>query len=355
MIQLARMIDANLNRASEGLRMMEDVARFVLSSHDLAAECKGLRHALRGYAQSLAGSLQGFDSAALLASRDTPGDVGTGISTPTEYQRPTMAAVVSAAGARTAEALRVLEEAAKLAGAAAAAKEAEAARYRTYDLHKRLALALGSGLARQWHLCVLITQSLCTHMPWQQVASHALAGGADCLQLREKTLDGGELLRRAGELVAIARPHGAAVFINDRPDIALLAGAEGVHVGQGDLPLSQVRRLAGARLLVGVSTGCLDEARAAAGEGADVCGVGPMFQTQTKHKPVLAGPRYLADYLADPQAGRVPHLAIGGIGPENVSQLARVGCRGVAVSSCVCSAADPAEVCRRLRRELLGE
>lgn len=332
---------------------MEDVARFAITSESLCADCKSLRHALREIGESLAAHAPWLDPTARLAARDTPGDVGTSISTPLEARRENLASIVSAAGSRTTEALRVIEESAKLAGAGEAASKAEASRYLAYDLHRRIALALGASRGVQWKLCVLVTESLCTHHPWVVIVKKAIEGGADCFQLREKSLADSALLSRARELISIARPAGASVVINDRPDIALLAGADGVHVGQEDLPVAAVRRLAGASLLVGVSTTNLDQARAAALAGADMCGVGPMFETRTKHKPILAGPQYLSAYLADEGVSRIPHLAIGGIGPENVRTLGKLGCRGVAVSSGVCSAADPAEVCRSLRRELL--
>jgi thiamine-phosphate pyrophosphorylase len=175
------------------------------------------------------------------------------------------------------------------------------------------------------------------------------------VQLREKALEGGELLARARRLVEIVREVRGeeraglpAVVVNDRPDVALLAGADGVHLGQTDLPIAEVRRLAGFRLLVGVSTANLEQARAAVRGGADYCGVGPMFATRTKDKPVLSGPEYLRGYVGDPATSLRPHLAIGGITPENVGRLYEVGCRGIAVSAVVCGAEDPAGVCRAL-------
>jgi thiamine-phosphate pyrophosphorylase len=192
---------------------------------------------------------------------------------------------------------------------------------------------------------VLLTESLCAHHPWDRVAQLALEGGADCLQLREKNLDGGALLRRARVLLELAKPHGASVIINDRADIALAAGAHGVHLGQTDLSVSHVRVIAGRRLLIGVSTSNLEEARVAVRAGADYCGVGPMFPTTTKHKDVIVGPDYLKQYLADPLASRVPHLAIGGIDADRASTLLQVGCRGIAVSSAVCGHSNPRDAC----------
>lgn len=330
-----RMLDANLNRAREALRVMEDVARFVLSDADLAAAFKNARHAIRDIADAA-----GLDPLWLAASRDTPGDVGTSLTTAGETSRQTTADIAIAAGKRAGEALRVIEEAAKIA-ASPAASQAKSLRYTVYELEKRLTLSLGTGRARQWRLCVLITESLCNGRPWETIASAALAGGADCLQLREKDIPSGELLARARRLVALCREHHAACIINDRPDIAIQSGADGVHIGQQDVPVADIRRLAGTRLLVGVSTTNMAQARQAARDGADYTGCGPMFPTTTKHKPDLAGPAYLALYLDDPQTARIPSLAIGGITPSNIHELTAIGCRGVAVSSAVCSAPEP--------------
>jgi len=113
--------------------------------------------------------------------------------------------------------------------------------------------------------------------------------------------------------------------------------------------------MAGRGLRIGVSTENLEQARDAAEQGADLCGVGPMFPTTTKEKPRLAGPAYLAAYLAEPATARLPHLAIGGITPANVIELARAGCRGVAVSSVVCSSPAPDEAVGALRRVLVPQ
>ncbi len=339
-----RMIDASANRAREALRVMEDVARFVLDDADLSASLKNIRHDLGVALGDTA------NAGALLAARDTPGDVGTAISTPGEYRRENMGSVAAAAAKRLTEALRSIEECLKIGPDGGGAKAIEALRYRAYDVEKRLLLALGTGRARQWKLCVLITEPLC-ELPWEEVVHQAIEGGADCLQLREKSLSDAALLRRARRLVAITREMSreVSVVINDRPDIAILSGADGVHVGQEDLPIEEIRKLAGFSLLIGISTGSIDRALAAARAGADTCGVGPMFQTTTKDKPTLAGPAYLREYLANPATARVPHLAIGGITPENIAQLAAVGCQGVAVSAAVIKKQRPAVACRALR------
>ncbi len=349
---VARIIDANANRAREALRVLEDIARFALDDAELSASLKSLRHDLRAALDGLS-----IDKAVLLSSRDTEGDVGTAITTPAEYARTGLRDVALAAASRLTEALRSIEEAAKAIPASSTsainpaktpAAAFESLRYRAYSVEKSLILKLRDTTCPQWRLCVLITRSLCVHHDWLEVARRAIDGGADCVQLREKSLDGVPLLDAARRLVELARPRRVHVVINDRSDIALLSGADGVHLGQTDLSVADVRQLAGFRLLVGVSTGTIQQAHAAANSGADSCGVGPMFPTTTKEKPIISGPAYLREYLRDPRSSPLPHLAIGGITPANIHELVAVGCRGVAVSSVVCGAHDPAQVCRQL-------
>jgi thiamine-phosphate pyrophosphorylase len=213
-----------------------------------------------------------------------------------------------------------------------------------------LVLSLPTGIAPQWQLCVLVTGALCVHHSWEGVVEGAIAGGADCIQLREKDLCDSEVLGRAMRLVEMCRgaPHRVATIVNDRGDIAMASGADGVHLGQGDLPVRRARAMLGSGMLIGVSTSSVGEAREAKRLGADYIGLGPMFSTTTKVKDRLAGPGLVREVLADEVLASVPHLAIGGITPERMPELRRAGVRGVAVSSVVCGAEDPAEVCRAL-------
>lgn len=153
----------------------------------------------------------------------------------------------------------------------------------------------------------------------------------------------------------MGRGNGVGIVVNDRLDVALLAGATGVHVGQRDFAVEDVRRVAGHRLLVGVSCASVEQARRAASAGADYLGLGPMFASQTKIKPELAGPELVRGVLGEPVAGGLPHLAISGITPGNVDELVTAGVRGVAVSSAVCSSEDPAGACRTILARLPRE
>lgn len=364
MSSVLRILDANTNRAREALRVMEEAARFLLNDAELAEPIKQLRH-------DLAAALSALPN--LEANRDTPGDVGTAITTPAEQSRAGVADVAAAAGKRLSEALRAIEEYGKTlppppAGRADLSpyvpfsQKIEQLRYRGYAIEQRLNVALAAGRAEPWKLCLLLTESLCKR-PWRDVLRQSLDAGVDSVQLREKELDDSELLDRAAYVVEQCHANsgggsrggsGAAVIVNDRPDLALLAGADGVHVGQHDLPPEAIRRLAGSQLLVGVSTSNPDEARAAKQAGADYVGLGPMFPTTTKHKPVLAGPEYLRAFLADEQLHGLSHLAIGGITPDNLPELVDAGVRGVAVSSVVCGAGEPGTVVKRLLRSWDG-
>ncbi len=331
MASVLRILDANANRTREALRVMEEAARFILDDASLVQAIKQLRHDFsHAVTQSAA-------CAAMEAHRDTPGDVGTTLTTAGEQTRHSAADVALAAGKRLSESLRAMEEYAKTIDPALAS-QLEAMRYRGYRIEQQLNAAMAAGQARQWQLCVLISECLCPGSDWLAIARQAIAGGADCLQLREKDMDAGQLLTRARALVALARPAGVSVIINDRPDVALLAQADGVHLGQQDLPCAEVRKLAGRQLIIGVSTSRLEEAIQAHADGADYCGVGPMFNTTTKHKDVIVGPAYLKAYLA---WNKLPHLAIGGITPQNLPTLIEAGAQGVAVSSAVCAAGDP--------------
>lgn len=332
-----RIIDANANRAREALRVLEEAARFVVEDESIAFDLKQMRH-------DLASALP--DMLDLIGHRDTPGDVGTTLTTDAEQSRSGLADVIVAAGGRLAEALRAIEEYSKLVelgpGFAELARVAERVRYRGYDITQRLILALGQP-HRQWRLCLLLTQSLCK-LDWRDVLDQTITNGADCIQVREKDLGAGPLLGHMHEVIELVAGR-ANTIVNDRPDVAVLAGADGVHLGQNDLSPAEARKIVGPRMLIGVSTSNLDQARQAKADGADYCGVGPMYETTTKHKPDLAGPGYLRDYVA---WDGLPHLAIGGISTDNIGQLVEAGCHGVAVSSAICSAEDPAAVTTRL-------
>ena len=338
------MLDANANRAREALRVMEDYTRFALNDEALSSELKHIRHAL---AATLGGALH-IDDAMLC--RDTEHDIGTAIKTDRELLRESLASVVTAAGKRLSEALRVLEECAKTM-APAAATQLEQLRYRGYTLEKTLNAITGQNNLRkkfeQVRLYVLITDALCHSSVgrgggWENVLDQILSVAQDfslCVQLREKNIPDAEFLRRAKIVANKCRQHHAISIINDRPDIAILANADGVHLGQDDLPCSEAKKLLGHNKIIGISTESLAQATAALHDGATYIAVGPMFPTQTKQKPRIVGPQYAAEAQ---QKIPLPLVPIGGITLENLQQLG-TGIHRVAVCSAIISQPNPAD------------
>ena len=336
-----RILDANANRAREALRVMEDYARFILNSPSLSADLKSIRHDLATVLLPVLGDA--------IIHRDTVGDVGTTNKTAAELVREDTGHVVIAAGKRFGEAIRCLEEFAKTTDPAIAAK-LESIRYRFYTLEQTLALTLhATNRFRAVRLYVLITQSHCAGRPWQQVAEQAIAGGADCLQLREKDLDAGDLLIRAREFVALCRKHNVISIINDRVDVALAANADGVHLGQTDLPARDARRILGRSGIVGVSTHCIEHARQAVLDGAHYIGVGPVFRSPTKPRDILPGLDYARQVAAEIT---IPAVAIAGINAQNIAQVMSTGLRAVAVTAAVTEQPDVAGAARQLKNAI---
>lgn len=339
-----RILDANLNRAREALRAIEDYARFVLDDRDAVQHAKALRHDLRQIVEAA-----GPDE--LLAARDILNDVGRDAKTAGELQRATTDDVMRAAFARLTEAGRVLGEYGKLLSPAAA-DMAEKLRYQAYELEQRVVLrGMLRARFRRVRLYVILTEALCTG-GWYETAEAALRGGAGCLQLREKNLSDAELLRRARRLRELTRQHEALLVINDRPDVARLCGADGVHVGQDDLPVHAVRRIAGAQLLVGKSTHTPEQFDAALAEEPDYLAVGPMFASPTKPQDHIAGPQTLAEVAGRTQ---VPLVGIGGVTANNAAAVMRAGAGCVCACAAVISADDPQRAAASLLDALPNE
>jgi thiamine-phosphate pyrophosphorylase len=180
-----------------------------------------------------------------------------------------------------------------------------------------------------------------------EVLGAALAGGVDVVQLREKHVDDEALIALARDAVALCVNEGALLIVNDRPQVALAAQADGVHVGQEDMPVADVRRLVGEEMLIGLSTHAPAEIDAAA--GVDYLGVGPVHATPTKPGRPAVGlelVRYAARHAPK------PCFAIGGIDSENVGAVLAAGATRVAVVRAIAQAEDPEQAARALRRAL---
>jgi thiamine-phosphate pyrophosphorylase len=334
-----RLIDAAANRAREGLRVVEDFVRFVWDDRHLMAQLKQLRH-------ELAVVLLRLSVEDLLASRDTIGDVGTSVSTAAENNRADAASVVAANFKRLQEALRSIEEFGKVLDPTMAA-QVEQLRYRAYTLERAVA-ATTVGLRRlaDARLYVLIDgrDSLDT---FTELVGTLVSAGVDVLQLRDKQLTDRELLARAHRLRELTIDTQTLFIMNDRPDLAVLAEADGAHVGQDELSVSACRAIVGPRALIGVSTHSLEQARQAVLDGANYLGVGPTFASRTKRfdEGVLQGTDLLKAVHAE--VG-LPAFAIGGIDRGNLQQVLDTGFTRVAVSGAVLSAELPGDAARQM-------
>ena len=329
--RVERLIDANLDRAREGLRVLEDWARFGLDRPDLVARSKDLRQRL--------GRLH-RDSYKL--ARDTATDRTAGLGHPYQAERTAPQQVVAANGARVQEALRVLEEFGRGIDPPLAA-EAARSRYLLYDLERDLLHsdrdgASRRGLLERCSLYLIVGSGAAS----QATVAAALEAGVRIVQYRAKQQDVGiddrQRLVEALALRQLCHRHGALFLVNDRVDLALAVEADGVHLGQGDLPLAQARRLLGPGRLIGCSTHALPQLRQAVAEGCDYLGVGPVHATPTKPGREPVGLAYVA---AAAKECPVPFFAIGGIDGPNLPAVLAAGARRVAVVRAITAATDP--------------
>ncbi len=186
-----------------------------------------------------------------------------------------------------------------------------------------------------------------------EIVREAVAGGATCVQLREKHGSSREFLEEAQAVQAVLRGTGVPLIINDRVDIALAVGAEGVHLGQQDMPIQAARRLGPPGWIIGVSAESLEDAIRAEQEGADYIGVSPVFATPTKTDTAV--PLGLAGLREIRAAVKIPLVAIGGMHAGNARDVIRAGADGLAVVSAIVAADSPREAARALRREIEAE
>ncbi len=332
-VALYRLLDANLDRAREGLRVIEEWCRFGLENRELSAQCKTLRQ-----------ELALWHRAELRNQRDTPNDVGTTLTTQLETERRDIRAVLQANLARVQEALRVLEEYGKLYDTTFALHMKEA-RYQVYTLEQ--------ALLPQAHHKKLVTSHLylvtSPNPNLLEIVEAALQGGLRLVQLREKTASSREILALGAQMRVLCDRYDALFILNDRPDLALALKADGVHLGQEDAPISLARQLLGPTALIGQSTHDPEQAERAVADGADYIGVGPVYATPTKAGRLPVGLDYVR-YCS--QNIRIPGFAIGSMDAATIPSVQAVGAKSVAVVRAIMEAADPKTVTQNLLRQL---
>ena len=328
-----RILDANLDRAREGLRIIEEWCRFGLNNAQLLGECKYLRQ-----------ELAHWHTAELRAARDTPGDPGTELTHPQEEQRASIKALLQANFCRVQEAMRVLEEYGKLYHPNMG-KALKQMRYRVYALETSLMGYQRHQLLWRSHL-YLVTSPSETLL---KTVEAALKGGLTLVQYRDKTTDDTVRLEQATKLRQLCHSYGALFIVNDRVDVALAVDADGVHLGQQDMPIAMARQLLGHQRVIGRSTTNADEMQKAIAEGADYIGVGPVYETPTKANKPAAGLEYVT-YAA--RNSSIPWFAIGGIDANNINDVIEAGAERVAMVRAIIEAEQPTLVTQYLVSQL---
>lgn len=328
-----RILDANLDRAREGLRILEEWCRFGLNQAELTEKIKHWRQ-----------TLAQWHTPEMRAARDTPGDLGTALTHDQEASRTSLQQVIQANLCRVQEALRVLEEYGKLVSPEMGATFKQM-RYQVYTLESQLQLYIRRQQLQQ-------AQTYLVTSPQENMidtVEAALRGGLAMVQYREKTANDCDRWPIVQRLRQLCAQHDALFLVNDRVDLALAVNADGVHLGQQDLPIAVARQLLGDMAIIGRSTTNPDEMERAIAEGADYIGVGPVYATPTKPDKAAAGLDYVRYAAAH---ATVPWFAIGGIDRGNLAQVQEAGAWRVAVVRAIMQAEQPTLATQQLAAQL---
>lgn len=336
--KIKRIIDANVNRAVEGLRILEEIARFILEDKETTNELKNLRFKIRFFANQAAQKERPF------IGREIKNDVGRELYSRSEAKRKTVMAIFLANAKRVQEALRVLEEFSKLTEPRWG-KVLKSLRFKVYELEKMLYYSLIRKSKLDFDL-YLITDPKRDHLG---VARAAISAGVKIIQLRDKQASKTKLLKWALKIAKLTRRSGITFIINDYSDIARKAKADGLHVGQADLKkisIGQLRRELGEDKIIGISVENVGQAIKGQKQGADYIAVGPIFSTENKPESKALGLKVLEKIV---QAVTVPIVAIGGIDENNLEKVIKTGCCRVAVISAILGKKDLSKAIMKLR------
>jgi len=340
-----RLADANLDRLGEGLRVLEDVSRFLLNDAMLSKRLKTLRHTL---VKDLGPLEREF-----LSARRVAEDVSAPTRKRAASQHQDLPALVIANSRRVQESLRVLEEFSRLSGGPLAGKAGgfESARFEVYDLEQQVVgrLLRHDRAARLKGLYLVLDATAMKGRDELEVAAAAIRGGVKTIQLRDKQRSKPELLAAARKLRDLCAGEGALFIVNDHLDVALAVSADGIHLGQDDLPPVEARRILPISMLIGCSTHSVAGAVRAQANGADYVAMGSIYPTPSKEKFKLVGPETLRRTRSRIS---VPLIAIGGINHINVQEVMKAGADGVAVISAVLGADDVEKAATRLAAKM---
>lgn len=343
MKNLKRITDANLNRATEAARILEEIARFLLDDKELSEKLKNIRHKLN--------SAQDEDYTDFLNARDTENDVGVDIKNSDE--RIDIENIFKANIKRLQQSLRTLAE--YSCGNNKSKILFEKLRYESYILEKimwdKLDLTSKINESKKLYL-VTNSDNFASEDEFLNAVAAALQGGVDILQLREKNMPANKILELGKKVKQLCLEYNTIFIVNDRVDIAALLEADGVHLGQDDLDVKSARKILGSNCIVGVSTHAPEQALKAVKNGADYIGVGPVFTTPTKQGSTPVGLEYVKWASKNIH---IPFFAIGGIDIENIEQVIDSGANRIAVVRAIINAKSPQRVAEEFTNKLNGK
>ena len=341
-----RIIDANINRASEALRVLEDWARYAKDDKQISEKLKRIRHSINNLS---------LDCSNFVMSRESVHDVGRDAEN--NSQRKTVRDIIRANCKRLEEAFRVLSEYGRLVETLRwSVSMLENYRYEIYTIEKEL---LKNEKLLRLHNAKLylvagrdvVSQRLYTDNEFLSVIEKAVDGGIDMLQLREKNENENKILHLAKEIKKIISGTDILFLINDRVDLALACDADGVHLGQDDLPVSEARKITLEGFIIGLSTHSPEQGKNAVWSGADYLGVGPVFPTPTKPDYKAAGLEYVS--WAKDNLKNIPWFAIGGIDESNINRVISAGAKRISVVRAIMNSNNPESITKKLKEQLL--
>lgn len=336
---MKRIIDANLNRACEALRVLEEIARFLVEDKNISADLKNIRHTLN--------SLQDADYAELLLARDTEGDIGASIKNPDK--RSGIETIFKANIKRLQQALRVLAE-----YCPENFDMLENLRYKSYTLEKNM----WDKLKEKYNKFMLEDKKLYlvtnsdkfeSEDLFLDAVASALKGGVDILQLREKNMPANKIIELGKKVKLLCAEYGAIFIVNDRVDIAYVLDADGVHLGQDDMDIESARKILGNNAIIGISTHAPEQAQKAVNDGADYIGMGPVFTTPTKPGRQSVGLEYVK-WVSENI--KIPAFAIGGIDLDNVQDVVNAGAKKIAVVRAIINSDNPEKAAQEFLKVL---
>lgn len=324
-----RVIDANIDRAREGIRVIEDSFRFIFDKKEIADKLRKLRHEI-----SAVPKLLGVASVKLLSSRKSRKDIGRKRK---EKKKKDLQEIIASNFSRVEESIRVLEEYSRILKSQSTGR-IKKIRFDLYSLQKDIQLSLyRKNLASKLGLYI-ITDKKISGKSNEKIVKEAIKGGADTIQLRDKNSSDKKLFQEAKKIRALTGKKNVLFIVNDNIDVALASDADGVHLGKDDLPVKKARKILGEDKIIGMSCDNVKEAVKAEKEGADYISLGPIFPTTTKKDiPSPLGTKVIKEAK---KKVSIPIVAIGGINEGNMKKVLKAGADSIAVISAVLQNGD---------------